>query len=251
MHIMPAVDIRNGKAVRLFQGEKDRETVYSDSPADMARRWADQGATWLHVVDLDGAFDGESANEPHIRDIVKAVKIPIEVGGGIRSLEKARRLAEFGVERVILGTRALESRPFVDELLAALPGRVNIGIDARDGLVAVKGWTETSRIRAIDFLASFKGSGAAGIIYTDISRDGALAGANVDAMRAACQATDVPVIASGGVAASADIRALRDLPLFGVIVGKALYEGRLTLREAMATLVEGRGTLSSPANLNP
>ena len=236
MHIIPAVDIKNGRAVRLFQGEKDRETVYSDSPADMARRWADHGATWLHVVDLDGAFGGGNANEPHIRDIVKAVNVPVQVGGGIRSLEKARRLREFGVERVILGTRALESRQFVDQLLAALPGRVNIGIDARDGLVAVKGWTETSRISAIDFLASFNGSGAAAIIYTDISRDGALAGVNVDAMGAACRATDIPVIASGGVASVADIHALRAFPLFGVIVGKALYEERLTLREAMAAL---------------
>ncbi len=240
MHIIPAVDIKNGRAVRLFQGEKDRETVYSDSPADMARRWADQGATWLHVVDLDGAFDGESANEPHIRDIVRAVKIPVEVGGGVRTVEKARRLAGLGVERVILGTRALESRKFVDELIAALPGRVNIGIDARDGLVAVKGWTETSQIRAVDFLASFKGSGAAGIIYTDISRDGALVGVNAPAMRAACQATDVPVIASGGVTSVKDIEALRDLPLFGIIVGKALYEERLTLKDAMAALNKGR-----------
>ena len=236
MHIIPAVDIRNGRAVRLFQGEKDRETIYSASPADMARRWADQGATWLHVVDLDGAFDGESANEPHIRDIIKAVKIPVQVGGGIRSLEKARRLADYGAERVILGTRALESRPFVDELTAALPGRVNIGIDARDGLVAVRGWTEVSRVQAVDFLASFKGSGVAGVIYTDISRDGALAGVNTHAMRAACRATDVPVTASGGVTSATDIRALRELPLFGVIVGKALYEERLTLREAMAAL---------------
>ncbi len=239
MHIIPAVDIKNGKAVRLFQGEKDRETVYSDSPADMARRWADQGATWLHVVDLDGAFEGESANEPHIREIVRAVKIPVEVGGGVRTLDKARRLAEFGVERVILGTRALESRRFVDEALAALPGRVNIGVDARDGLVAVKGWTETSQVKAVDFLASFKGSGAAGIIYTDISRDGALVGVNAPAMRAACQATDVPIIASGGVTSVADIAALRGLPLFGIIVGKALYEERLTLRQAMAALGNG------------
>ncbi len=236
MHIMPAVDIRNGKAVRLLRGEKDRETVYSDSPADMARRWADEGATYLHVVDLDGAFDGESENEPHIRDIVRAVNIPVEAGGGVRTLDKARRLVDMGVERVITGTKALESRSFVDELLAALPGRVNIGVDARDGLVAIKGWTETSGVRAEDFLAGFSGSGVAAIIYTDISRDGALAGVNAQAMRTACAATDVPIIASGGVTSAQDIRALRDLPLFGVITGKALYEGRLTLREAMAAL---------------
>ena len=236
MHILPAVDIKGGKAVRLFQGEKDKETVYSDSPADMARRWADQGATYLHVVDLDGAFDGDSNNEKHIEAIVKAVSIPVEVGGGVRTLDKAKRLVGFGVDRVIVGTRALESRDFVDELVKALPGHVNVGIDARDGMVAIKGWTETSGTKAADFLASFTGSGVSGIIYTDISRDGALAGVNVDAMRAACAATDVPIIASGGVTSAEDVRALKNLPLFGIIVGKALYEERLTIADAMAAL---------------
>lgn len=236
MHILPAVDIKGGRAVRLFQGEKDRETVYSDSPADMARRWAEQGATYLHVVDLDGAFDGESGNEKHIAAIVRAVGIPVEVGGGVRTLEKARRLVDCGVDRVIVGTRALESRAFVDELVASLPGRVNVGVDARDGMVAVKGWTETSGTRATEFLASLGGSGVAAIIYTDISRDGALAGVNVEAMRAACGATDVPIIASGGVTSVDDIAALKHLPLFGIIVGKALYEERLTLAAAQAAL---------------
>lgn len=236
MHIIPAVDIRGGKAVRLFQGEKDRETVYSDSPADMARRWADEGATYLHIVDLDGAFDGDSGNERHIGEIVGAVSVPVEVGGGIRTVEKARRLVDLGVDRVIVGTRALESRVFVDELLAALPGRVNIGVDARGGKVAIRGWTETSGVDSFVFLASLRGSGVSGVIYTDISRDGAMAGVNVEAMRAACAATDVPIIASGGVTSVADIVALRDLPLFGIITGKAIYEGRLTLAEAMAAL---------------
>lgn len=236
MHIIPAVDIRGGQAVRLFQGEKDKETVYSKSPVDMALRWADQGATYLHVVDLDGAFDGQSQNEPHIRDIVRAVKIPVEVGGGIRTLDKAKRLVDMGVERVIVGTRALESRAFVDQLLAALPGRVNIGIDARDGKVAIKGWTEVSQTDAVEFIRGFSGSGAGAIIYTDISRDGAMAGVNVEAMRAACAAGDVPIIASGGVTTADDIRALAPLPLFGIITGKALYEGRLTLADAMAAL---------------
>ncbi len=236
MHILPAVDIKNGKAVRLFQGEKDKETVYSDSPADMARRWADEGATYLHVVDLDGAFDGDSSNEPHIQEIVKAVSIPVEVGGGIRSLDKAKRLADFGVDKVIIGTRALESRPFVDELLVALPGKINIGIDARDGMVAVKGWTETSAVDAEQFIATFDKSGVSAIIYTDISRDGALTGVNVPAMRRACAASDIPIIASGGVTSVDDIIALRDLPLFGIITGKAIYEGRLTIASAMAAL---------------
>lgn len=236
MHILPAVDIKGGKAVRLFQGEKDKETVYSDSPVEMALRWAGAGATYLHVVDLDGAFDGVSENETHIAQIVKALKIPVEVGGGIRTLEKAKRLVGCGVERVIIGTKALESRAFLDQLVTALPGKVNVGVDARDGFVAVKGWTETSTTPAEEFLGTLSGSGVAAIIYTDISRDGALQGANVEAMRRATEATTVPIIASGGVTNPADIRALSKLPLFGIIVGKALYDGRMTLPEAMAAL---------------
>ena len=141
MHIIPAIDIRAGRAVRLFRGEKERETVYSGSPADTARRWADQGATRLHVVDLDGAFEGTGANEPHIGEIVRAARIPVQAGGGIRDIEKARRLIDCGGERLILGTRALESRRFVDDMLQAFPGRIIVGVDARGGKVAVKGWT--------------------------------------------------------------------------------------------------------------
>lgn len=236
MHILPAVDIKEGKAVRLFQGERDQETVYGDSPVEMAKRWADAGATYLHVVDLDGAFDGVSENEPHLKAIVKALNIPVEVGGGIRSVEKAKRLIDYGVARVIIGTRALESRDFLDEVIAALPGKVNVGVDARDGLVATKGWTETSAVNAETFLHDLSGSGVSAIIYTDISRDGALVGANIEAMRRATKATDIPIIASGGVTSPADIIALRELPLFGIIVGKALYDERMTLAEAITAL---------------
>lgn len=236
MHIIPAIDIMGGKAVRLFQGEKDREKVYADNPVDMAKRWADDGATYLHVVDLDGAFEGESGNEGFIRDIVKAVDFPVEVGGGVRSLEKAKRLVECGVDRVIVGTRALESREFIDELVATFPGKVNVGIDARGGMVTVKGWTETSGVKATELLSSFSGSGVSEIIFTDTSRDGALEGVNAPAMREACEVTAVPIIASGGMTSLEDIVKLRDLPLFGIIVGTALYEGRMTLPEAMAAL---------------
>ncbi len=236
MHILPAVDIKGGKAVRLFQGEKDKETVYGDSPVEMALRWAEAGATYLHVVDLDGAFDSVSENEKHIAEIVKALSIPVEVGGGIRTLEKAKRLVDCGVDRVIIGTKALESRAFLNELLEKLPGKVNVGVDARDGYVAVKGWTETSTTPADEFLASLSGSGVAAIIYTDISRDGALQGANVEAMKIATEATDVPIIASGGVTSPEDIQALSKLPLFGIIVGKALYDGHMTLPQAMDAL---------------
>lgn len=236
MHIIPAVDIKNGKAVRLFQGRADRETIYADSPVDAAKRWRDEGATFLHVVDLDGAFDGESRNEPFIRQIAAELAIPVQVGGGVRDLGKARRLIEAGVSRVVVGTRALEDRDFLLELTAAFPGRVVVGVDARDGFVAVKGWTETSRTAARDFLAGLAGAGAAGVVYTDISRDGALQGVNLPAMREATEVCPVPVIASGGVTSADDIRALRELPLFGIITGKALYDGRLTLAEAQAAL---------------
>jgi phosphoribosylformimino-5-aminoimidazole carboxamide ribotide isomerase len=236
MHILPAVDIKGGKAVRLFQGEKDKETVYNDSPVAAALRWVNEGATYLHVVDLDGAFDGVSENEQHIEAIVKAVKIPVEVGGGIRTLEKAQRLVGFGVDRVIIGTKALQDMALLRSMIAALPGRVNVGVDAREGFVSVKGWTETSGKRAEDFLRELSGLGVAAIIYTDISRDGALAGVNYEAMKRATEVTDVPIIASGGVTSVEDIRKLKDLPLFGIISGKALYDGRLTLQEAMAAL---------------
>lgn len=239
MHIIPAVDIRNGKAVRLFQGRKDRETVYGDSPVAMARRWADAGATWLHVVDLDGAFEGESANEAHIREITASLDIPVQVGGGVRSVEKAARLLDAGVARVIVGTGALEDRRFLDELLAAFARKVCVGVDVRDGFVAVKGWTETSAVKAEDFLQTLPATEVAAVIYTDISRDGALQGVNVEAMRRATEVTAIPIIASGGVTGVADIKALAKLPLFGIITGTALYDGRLTLPEAMAALREG------------
>jgi len=236
MHIIPAVDIRGGKAVRLWRGEKAHETVYHDVPADAARRWADQGATFLHVVDLDGAFDGESANLPHIRDIVRAVRVPVQVGGGVRTVEKARVLADLGVSRIVVGTKALESRDFLTEAARLLPGRIVVGVDARDGMVAVNGWTETSGVDAESFLAGLADAGAVGVVYTDIATDGALLGPNVEAMRRACGATSLAVVASGGVTSAADVRALAVLPLFGIIVGKALYEGRLTLADAMASV---------------
>lgn len=236
MYILPAVDIKDGQAVRLFQGRRDDAVVYDASPAAAAQRWFDAGARYLHVVDLDGAFDGVSRNEPHIAEIARLAPVPVQVGGGIRSRDKVARLLDAGVSRVIVGTQAIEDRAWLDALFAEFPGQVVVGVDARDGWVAVRGWTETSTVRAEDFLSSLAGSGAAGIVYTDIARDGALAGANVDAMRRACAVTDVPIIASGGVTSVEDVRALSTLPLLGIIVGKALYEGRLTLAEAEAAL---------------
>ena len=233
MHVLPAVDIQGGRTVRLFQGVRDQSKIYDYSPLDAARRWADQGAAWLHVVDLDGAFDGRSGNEPCIEQIAGALAIPIQVGGGVRSAEKARRLLGYGAARVVVGTRALESRAFLEELAREFPGKIVVGVDARDGFAAVRGWTETSRTPAAEFLRSLAGLDLAGVVYTDIARDGAMAGVNVEAMRRAAEASPVPVVASGGVCSLEDVRALAGLPLFGMIVGKALYEGALSLREIL------------------
>ena len=240
MHIIPAVDIKNGKAVRLFQGQRDRETVYGDRPLDMALRWQDEGATYLHVVDLDGAFDGESQNAPHLKEILQNVKIPVEIGGGIRTLEKAEKYCDWGAARVIIGTKALEDRALLEKMTAELPGKINVGVDAKDGMVAVKGWTETSGKKAEDFLRELSALPVAAIIYTDISRDGALQGVNVAAMKRATEVTAIPIIASGGVTSVDDIRALAPLPLFGIISGKALYDGRLSLKAAMDALKDNK-----------
>ena len=246
MIIIPAVDIKDGQAVRLYQGRRDTTTLYDPDPAAAALRWLEAGARFLHVVDLDGAFDGASRNEPHLARIAElcakaSPAVPLQVGGGVRDAAKFRRLIELGASRVVVGTRALEDRAFLDELLARHPGKAVVGVDARDGRVAVRGWTQTTEKSAEDFLRSLSGSGAAGVVYTDISRDGAMAGANIEAMRRACGATDIPVIASGGVTSAEDVRALAVLPLFGAIVGKALYEGRLTLAEAEAAAQSANG----------
>ena len=238
MHILPAVDIQNGKAVRLLRGDKNNVTVYSDSPLDMAKRWEDSGATWLHVVDLDGAFDGDSSNECHIKSIAKSLSIPIEVGGGIRSVDKIERLLDYGVSRVILGTTALENQAVLEEAVSRFPGSIHVGVDARNGYVAVRGWTETSGVTAVSFLKVLSAYPLGAIIYTDISRDGALLGANVAAMREACAVSKNPLIASGGVTTLDDIRLLKELPLFGIIIGKALYDGKITLEDAIAVLDE-------------
>ncbi|MHC4870525.1 MAG: 1-(5-phosphoribosyl)-5-[(5-phosphoribosylamino)methylideneamino]imidazole-4-carboxamide isomerase [Planctomycetota bacterium] len=233
MHILPAVDIKGGKAVRLFQGKADQTTIYNTSPLNAAINWIEQGATYLHVVDLDGAFDGESENEKHIAEIANESPVPIEVGGGIRTVEKAGRLIEMGVDKIIIGTKALESREFLYDLIREFPDKINVGVDAKDGMVAVKGWVEKSDVVAEDFLRELSGSGVSRIIYTDISRDGALQGVNTESITRATQMTDIPIIASGGVTTIEDIKELAKLPLFGIITGKALYDGRINLREAL------------------
>jgi phosphoribosylformimino-5-aminoimidazole carboxamide ribotide isomerase len=234
MIVIPAIDLKDGKCVRLLQGRKEDVTVYSDDPASMAKHWEGLGAELLHVVDLDGAFTGEQKNFDEIRAIREAINIPIELGGGIRDIDRIETLVSLGVNRVIIGTSAAKHPEMVKEASEKFPGKVLVGIDAKDGKVAVKGWVEVTELDAIKFAHNMENSGAAGIIYTDISRDGMLTGPNVEAMAKMVEAVSIPVIASGGVSKLDDIRRLDSISnLWGVITGKALYSGTLELGEAI------------------
>ncbi|MCZ6701253.1 MAG: 1-(5-phosphoribosyl)-5-[(5-phosphoribosylamino)methylideneamino]imidazole-4-carboxamide isomerase [bacterium] len=241
MILYPAIDIQGGRCVRLFQGRMEEATVYGDDPAAMARRWVDEGAGALHVVDLDGARNGRPQNVDEVLAIRSAVAVPIQVGGGLRSHEAAAAYLEAGIERVVLGTRAAVDADFLAELCAAHPGRVAVGIDARDGLVALKGWTEIIPLEADELARRVENIGASAIIYTDIARDGTLTGPNVEAVAAVARGVALPVIASGGVATVEDLRSLKALAadgVEGVIVGKALYEGTVSVAEALSALSE-------------
>ena len=234
MIIIPAIDLKDGKCVRLLQGKEDEVTVYSDDPASMANKWVDLGARLLHLVDLDGAFSGEQKNYDKIRAIRKAIQIPIELGGGIRDINRIDMLVNIGIDRVIIGTSAASNPDMVKEASKKYPGQVIVGIDAKDGKVAVKGWVEITELDAVEFAQSVEMFGIAGIIYTDISRDGMLIGPNLDAMAKMVESVKVPVIASGGVSNIEDIKSLMKIDnLWGVITGKALYSGALDLREAI------------------
>ena len=228
MIVIPAIDLKDGKCVRLLQGKKEEVTVYSDDPAAMARHWVSQGAELLHVVDLDGAFTGEQKNFDKIKAIRDAIDIPIEVGGGLRNIEKIEELIGHGINRMIIGTSAAEDHEMVKNACEKVPGRVIVGIDAKDGKVAVKGWVEVTELDAIDFAKAMQSLGAAGVIYTDISRDGMLTGPNIDAMAKMVKAVKIPVIASGGVSKIEDIKDLMKIEnLWGIITGKALYSGAM------------------------
>lgn len=234
MRLYPAIDIKGGKCVRLTQGLFDNVKVYSDTPADMARLWRDQGATFLHLVDLDGALAGRSVNEEVIRSIVEAVDIPVELGGGIRSEEAVRHMLDLGVARVIIGTKAVERPLFMKELVDAFGAdRIVAGVDAKDGLVAVQGWESLSTVTAKELCLKMEELGIRHVVYTDISRDGMLNGPNVEATRQLTEATGIDVIASGGVSSMEDLRCLYEAGIKGAIIGKALYEKRVDLREAV------------------
>jgi phosphoribosylformimino-5-aminoimidazole carboxamide ribotide isomerase len=234
--IYPAIDIRGGKAVRLVQGDYNRETVYNDNPIDAARDWEAQGAAWIHLVDLDGAKAGHPVNDALIGEIARSVKVPVQIGGGLRTEADVERLLSLGVSRVILGTAAIEDRAFVEAVLARYGEKVAIGIDARDGYVATRGWLETSEVKAEDLAIQLAERGARTFIFTDISRDGMMGGPNVESIVRLAQISGQQVIASGGVSRMEDLVRLSEHAgqgVAGAIVGKALYTGSIQLSEAV------------------
>lgn len=239
MIFFPAIDLKDGKCVRLVRGAMDTATVFNDSPAAQAAAFAGVGCMWLHVVDLDGAFAGRPVNTTAVDAILKAFPGKVQLGGGIRTLGSVRSWLERGVHRVILGTAAVNDPVFVTEACRAFPGRVALGIDARDGLVAVSGWADTTEVSALDLARRFEADKPAAIIYTDISRDGAMSGPNIEATLALARAVQTPVIVSGGVASIDDLIAVRNQGsglLEGVICGRALYEGRIDAAAAVELL---------------
>ncbi|MHC4406301.1 MAG: 1-(5-phosphoribosyl)-5-[(5-phosphoribosylamino)methylideneamino]imidazole-4-carboxamide isomerase [Planctomycetota bacterium] len=233
MQIWPAIDLRGGKCVRLKQGDYQRETVFGEDPAAMARHWVDLGAECLHLVDLDGARDGRPGNLASVEAILEAVDVPCELGGGIRSEEGIAELLDLGLARLVIGTRALKEPEWFRATCGKFPGKLVVGIDARGGRVATDGWLETSDVAAVDLARQFEGEPVAAIVYTDIATDGMMAGPNVEAMAAMQAAIDVPVVASGGVTTAGDVARLAAVPMAGCIIGRALYEGELTLPDAI------------------
>jgi len=237
MLIIPAIDLKAGKCVRLLQGRKEDETVFSDDPVATALRWTGEGAELLHVVDLDGAFEKRPRNTDSVRKIVAETAVPVQVGGGIRDAETIERYLDIGVSRVILGTEAVRNPRRVEEACNRFPGQIVVGIDARGGKVAIEGWLETTATTAVELARRFEDCGVAAINFTDIQRDGMQSGPNLDETRRLAEAVSIPVIASGGVSSIEDIRNLLTLApagVAGVITGKALYTGRLNLGEAIA-----------------
>ena len=236
MLIIPAIDLKDGQCVRLRQGLMEDSTVFSDDPVAMARRWVDAGCRRLHLVDLNGAFAGEPVNGEVVTAIAAAYPdLPVQIGGGIRSLETIEHYVKAGVSYVILGTKAVKEPAFVAQACAAFPGKVIVGLDAKDGLVATDGWAEVSEVRATDLARQFESDGVSAIVYTDIARDGMMQGVNVEATVAMAQASSIPVIASGGITNLDDIKgliAVADQGICGAITGRAIYEGTLDVAEA-------------------
>ena len=241
MIFFPAIDLKDGNCVRLYQGDMDQATVFSDDPAAQARKFQDAGCEWVHLVDLNGAFEGKPVNGAAVNGILDALDIPVQLGGGIRNMATIDDWLARGVRRVILGTVALTDPDLVRAACKAHPGRVAVGIDARDGLVAVEGWAEVSEMTALDLARRFEDAGVAAIIFTDIGRDGVMQGPNLEATIELARAVSIPVIASGGVSSMADLEALKAQGaglLEGVISGRAVYDGKIGLKEAVELLAE-------------
>jgi len=243
MIIIPAVDIKKGRCVRLFQGRMDSETVFSDDPAAMAKRWEEEGAELIHVVDLDGAVGKRPQNTDSIRKILEAVNVPVQVGGGIRNEETIKMYLDFGIGRVIVGTEAIQNPQLVKDACRAFPDQIVVGIDARKGMVAIEGWTKTTEIQAVDLAKQFEDCGVAAIIFTDIHRDGMQTGPNINETRRLAENVSIPVIASGGVSTIEDIInlfPLKEAGVTGVITGRAIYNGTLNLNEAIQISKQNR-----------
>ncbi len=243
MILFPAIDLKNGEAVRLERGDMARATVFNRDPVAQARTFESQGFEWLHLVDLDGAFAGKPVNARVVAAIRKAVKIPVQLGGGIRSLATVERWLSEGITRVIIGTAAVRDPDFVKSAAKKFPGKIAVGIDARAGKVAVSGWAEETQLEAVELARLFENGGVAAIVYTDVERDGMMQGLNLDATIALAESVSIPVIASGGFASIDDVRALiapRAKKLEGAIAGRALYDGRLDAKAALALVREAR-----------
>ncbi|WP_187432026.1 1-(5-phosphoribosyl)-5-[(5-phosphoribosylamino)methylideneamino] imidazole-4-carboxamide isomerase [Roseobacter fucihabitans] len=240
MILYPAIDLKDGKAVRLVHGDMDRSTVFNDDPAAQAQAFVDAGCAWLHLVDLNGAFEGAPVNAASVEAILKTCLVPTQLGGGIRDMATIEAWLEKGITRVILGTVAVENPDLVRQAARRFPGHVAVGIDARNGLVATKGWATETDVQVTDLAKSFEDAGVAAIIYTDILRDGAMGGPNIEATAVLARAVSIPVIASGGVSSLQDLIALRDCgaDLNGAISGRALYDGAIDLKAALSALKE-------------
>ena len=238
MLILPAIDIRAGQCVRLRQGDYAQETIYSSDPAAMARTWVDQGATFLHIVDLDGAREGHPVNEDCIQRIVQTAGVPCQLGGGLRTEEHIAKALAWGLQRVVIGTKAVNDPAWLRRACERFPGQLALGIDAKDGRVAIEGWLEVSNRPAVELARHCADWSLAAIIYTDIARDGMLAGPNLAALAEMSEAVTLPIIASGGITTLDDLRQLAQLDLAGCIIGRALYEGRLRLPEAINCVQE-------------
>ena len=250
MMIIPAIDLKQGRCVRLIQGRMQEETVYSDDPEAMARRWADSGAQMLHVVDLDAAVHGSPCNRASIAGIIRAAAIPVQVGGGIRDMPAVAANLESGAQRVIIGTAAVQNPAFLREACRKYPGRIAAGIDARQGRVAIQGWTRTTETQVVDLARQLEDAGVGSLIFTDIQRDGMQTGPNIDETRKLAESVRIPVIASGGVGTLAHIQTLMTLEtvgVIGVIIGKAIYSGAIRFEEALALTRQTVAASESPS----